>query len=748
MSFLHQKAQPFPDHLAMVGDAHADAPSESQGRSVWRLDVPEVGSAPHPLPEEWLRSLQTRVQFLWTSQPCQAQDVYPLGTDASQAGHLPPDLIEMSQWLADRGMAERSLHVVVDRASTQEAVPDLSLLGLQPTRLDPAGEAALVARLLGGPHAFLRAVPTEMHLGPRPLVPFGAGRRTAGKRSPHPGLASNPLHEGIRTWNDLALPSHLLIERDHLSLEDGAVILLTLDGLPRELGRDALLPLLSMPMPMDLSVRLVPLESDAVVRYLTRRLRDLRSSRILGAGGDTFAADDAIADAQALREALYIGTTRLWQVSATLAVWGDDLEQARRHAQGALARLRQGGFLARTATFRQWDAVLALLPSQRDRLRNVHNVTTEAVSALLPLGHVSPGRAGILLGRHAQDASPVHFPRLSQANPSALYLGTPGSGKSALGKVELRRALLARPADRALIVDPEGEYEDLVRALNGVELHLDRNPEIRVSPFVGAERTPGLTADLLVGCLQGGELDASGLIRSALRQFLADTADTHTALESVGLEHFVPYLRRSQAGLAERMEDLLDGPLYALASGGTVDPGLRVMAVGLRGAEPHLLPALMTLYTHVLLDHLKPAPQGLRWLTVDEFHLFLSHQAGARLLVQLTKRARKHGVVLTAMTQHITDLLGHPDGQAILAAVGSVALFEPGMDLRPFADALHLRASDLEWVDRLRTGRTLIFSNGHMVPTDIELSSLERRLVETRPLAVRDKIKPEEPGKP
>ena len=711
------------------------SPNSGVRHGVWRLEVPETGSGLRAMPEEWLRSLSGPVQFLLTSRNCRAQDVHPLGFDPEAPLHLPPDLTDLARTLAGGGLAERSLYLVTEKVVPGDMSTDLSLLGLEPTRLDPADEAALAARLLGGPHATLSATPSEVHLGRGVLPPL---EPSSGAHAPRPiqNRTHVPLGRGIRTWNDLARPDSLMVDRGHLSVEGAVSILLTLDGLPRELGPDALMPLVSLAVPMDLSLRITPLDSDAVVRYLTRRLRDLRSGRILAAGTDRFAADDAIRDAQALREALYVGATRLWQVSVTLAAWGNDFQEARHHADACKSRLRQGGFLARTATFRQWDALVSLLPGQLDRLRTVHNVTSEAVLSLLPVAHVTPRRTGILLGRHAEDASPVHFARLSQPNPSALYLGTPGSGKSALGKAELRRVLLARPGDRALIVDPEGEYEGLVQAMDGIELRLDRNTTYHLSPFVQVERTPGLTADLLASCLEARDPIDLSAVRTALRHFLADMTALGEPLSGQGLLRFLPYLARSGAHLAGRLEDLMGGPLAPLGFADPKGPHRRVIAVGLSGVEPHLLPSLMTFYTHVLLDHLKPEPGGLRWLTVDEFHLFLRHEAGTRLLVQLTKRARKHGVVLTAITQHIMDLLGHPDGQAILGAAGSFALFEPGVDLRSFAEALRLRPSDLEWAARLRTGRALLFSGGRFVPVDIELSDLERRLAETRPLGV------------
>lgn len=707
--------------------------------SAWRLDPAGPGTTPYGSASTWLRSLAVPVRFLLLADPCTESDVRPLG-EGTDLAQLPHDLRALAAGLASHGLVQRHLYLVPEKdggTGRAASVPDPVLLGLQPSPLAHGQRAALVARLTGGPGGFVLPEAGEVHLADRMLGPLPRTNRFG--RVPGGSKPSTPaLRRGTRTWRDLAAPTHVRVGHDRLQVDGRFVTLITVDGLPRELSSDSLAPLWSLPFGLDLCLRVVPLDTDLVVRYLTRRLRDLRSSRLAAQHTDAFRIDDAVSDAVALREALYVGATRLWQLALTIAVWGHTSDEIQHHTHVCLERLRQGGFLGRIAVFRQWEALWARVPGHPDTLDVVHNVASEAVLHLLPLDRVTPPATGVLLGRHAHDHSPMHLARRApDVNPAMLVVGRPGSGKSALAKMELRRALLSSPLDRALIVDPEDEYGDVAKALGGLALRADRDTPFRVSPFLAASEAPGLTADLMATALGAQSPEDVAAVRGALRRLLETTGASTRDPHNLGLEAFLPYLAAARKDLADRLRDLMDGPLRPFVMDSAPIEVPRVVALGLTGVEPALLPAILPFATHVLLEHVRPPTGGLSWLTVDEFHLFLGHAAGTRLLVQLAKRARKRGIVFTAVTQHVEDLLTHPEGRILLAAMGTVVLFDPGIDVRPFAETLALSERDLAWLPRLRTGRALLCTSTRRAPVDVTLSNLEQDLVETRPLAVR-----------
>jgi hypothetical protein len=112
-------------------------------------------------------------------------------------------------------------------------------------------------------------------------------------------------------------------------------------------------------------------------------------------------------------------------------------------------------------------------------------------------------------------------------------------------------------------------------------------------------------------------------------------------------------------------------------------------------------------------------------------------RVGARLLVELAKRARKRGIVLTAVTQHVVDLLRHPDGQAILAACEAVALFRPGVDLAPFAEALRLDGPSVAQAAMLAPGQAIVRVGGRRRLLRVALSPEESAIADTQPIALR-----------
>ncbi len=444
-----------------------------------------------------------------------------------------------------------------------------------------------------------------------------------------------------------------------------------------------------------------------------------------------------MATAERLREALYLGQTRLLQIAIVLCVRGTDAQEALAAASRVRARLARAGFLPRLAVLRQWPALASMLPGAPDRLGAAHNVTSQAAARLLPFA-LCEGRAdGILLGRDEDDHVAVHLDRTRLANPAAVYLGAPGSGKSAIAKMEILRRSRVAPADRFLIVDPEGEYRGVVSSIpGGYELDVAHPDDVRLPllPALGATGAMrAARATTLLAPLLGASAEGS-------RRRLAHALDGMLASGTEDLSALPAALQTVDPALAEGAERALAGPLAVLSGRAGPGPGVRALSLRLSEVDTAALPALLPVLTEAALGHLHAAPgagSGWLWLTLDEFHLYLERESGARLMVELAKRARKRGIVITAVTQHLVDLLRHPDGQAILAACETVALFRPGVDVAPFAEALRLDAPGRARAGALAPGHALLRVGGRLRQVRVALSPAEEVLADTRPTGAR-----------
>jgi len=132
--------------------------------------------------------------------------------------------------------------------------------------------------------------------------------------------------------------------------------------------------------------------------------------------------------------------------------------------------------------------------------QSAHQVSTAHFQAAYPaVAQDGLGARGVYIGTDLHGGSFVYDPWLlyqrgvlSIAN--TIVLGMPDFGKSSLTKSWLYRSRVF--GRRAEIIDPKGEYEPLVRALDGVVLRLQPGGETRLNPLTRVG-TPEMREGLL-----------------------------------------------------------------------------------------------------------------------------------------------------------------------------------------------------------------------------------------------------------
>lgn len=266
------------------------APSEFTVLALRRTEAEDAAALDRVV--GWLYALDHTAQVMLLTDRLDAQAVEQRLT----AGGSRDDEMAMRDLagrIAGLGLVERRLFVAVPQGAEDKALAGLAEGGLHGERLDARAAAGLVRRMLLGD-----ALPDVMdRLAAEDRPPAVA---TGGRVPALPGLATG-LGTGQRTWHRHALPDQISVYPGHVDGDDGSAVLMFIDGLPRELESQALCTALRAPEPVDVSVHLWPLSGDEVIRHLTRRLRDLRSTRAVGGAsvGDV-RVETAITDADIL----------------------------------------------------------------------------------------------------------------------------------------------------------------------------------------------------------------------------------------------------------------------------------------------------------------------------------------------------------------------------------------------------------------------------------------------------------------
>ena len=134
-----------------------------------------------------------------------------------------------------------------------------------------------------------------------------------------------------------------------------------------------------------------------------------------------------------------------------------------------------------TLRWQQRDGLDTVLPYGVRRIHALRTLTTESVAVLMPfkaqeLNHTN----GIYYGQNAVSGNMIRIDRAQLLNGHSFRLGVSGSGKSMSAKEELVEIAL-RTKDDILILDPESEFGQLVKALGGEVLPISPHSSIHLN---------------------------------------------------------------------------------------------------------------------------------------------------------------------------------------------------------------------------------------------------------------------------
>ena len=275
----------------------------------------------------------------------------------------------------------------------------------------------------------------------------------------------------------------------------------------------------------------------------------------------------AIADVTRISEAVERGTSKLFRRSMTVAVYGrtqDDLKAAAErltsHFRASLAKINP-------LKFRQGRGFTALMPHLRPGVGEANLTDTETLRRMFPFGPQDMNEHdGTLLGMDLRSRTPIiHNPFNPKAmNGHMVVMARSGAGKSFFTKLRVvRESQMGIPT---YLIDPEGEYGVITRALGGV-VFVPGSPGHGLNPFMIAYT--GDEADLtnrisslcsLVGVMLEGEVNThrkaiidrclSGFYASELRNLEGNGG----VLARGGIRDFYHYMESDEAELFGGLE--------------------------------------------------------------------------------------------------------------------------------------------------------------------------------------------------
>lgn len=393
-----------------------------------------------------------------------------------------------------------------------------------------------------------------------------------------------------------------------------------------------------------------------------------------------------------------------------------------------------------------------------------HTLTTECTAVLMPFkSQEIQDAGGIYYGVNAVSHNLIVCNRGNLLNGNGFITGVSGSGKSMAAKQEVSALALSTDHD-IIIVDPEREYGELVRALgsevitisasdpNGCHINaLDlsegygdgKEPLVMKSEFIMSLYEQLMGADKIEP-QEKSIIDRS--VGNIYREYLKNYQGEPPTLKDL-YDDLMKQVNPEAHRIALALELFTVGSLNVFSHQTNINTKSRILCFDIQDLGENLksvglLVMLDAIYNRVIQNRREGK---YTHVYIDEIYLFFANGSGSghsitnyssEFLYKCWKRFRKYGATLTGITQNVEECLLSNTARMMFAnSEFLLMLNQATTDREQLARLLGASDTQMSYVDNAPAGHGLIKVGGAIVPFANELPKNTElyRLMSTRP---------------
>ena len=566
------------------------------------------------------------------------------------------------------------------------------------------------------------------------------------------------IQKGMVSLPDVIAPSSVEVDFNYIRVGERFYKTFFVVGYPRYVSPNWLSPVIDFNHSLNISMFIYPTNSPDILSDLRRKTAEMEatiSSQIDQGLVVDAKIQAALEDAQSLTEELAKGIERFFQMSLYITLYSDslnELEQASKRLESTLSSLLM---LPKTSTLQMEEGFKSTIPLGLDNLFITRNMDTTSLASTFPFTSATLTQdKGIMYGLNQQNGSLIIFDRFSLENANEVVFGKSGSGKSFLIKLESMRQFMF--GTEIIIIDPEGEYETITKALGGEYVSFTPSSGVKINPFdlsgmyTEGENELGLKILSLHGLLRivMGELDAThdAILDRALvetyRQKGITTDPATQKKEPPLMEDLYKVLLgmedQSASELALRLEKFIKGSLSGLFNQqSNFDINNPFTVFSAKALEDQLRPIAM----HIILDFVwTKVRKSLkkRLLILDEAWYLMKYEDSASFVYGIAKRARKYYLALTTATQDVGDFLSTDYGKAVLSNSSiQILLKQSPTEIDTVSQIFYLSKGEREMLLSVGVGEGLFFAGQSHVVLKVVAAPFEKELATSNPAEVK-----------
>lgn len=565
------------------------------------------------------------------------------------------------------------------------------------------------------------------------------------------------LAYGTQDQVDLISYSGLKEESSYLQINDRFVRTFFVSGYPYVASTGWLNNLINFNHDIDISYHIEEVDPLSALPKLNRKITELESTkRTMLKDGRVIGSEitDPLESAMELKDKIQRGQEKLFQVSLYMTISSPSLTELNKTTKLLETVMQTRLFFIKVATFQQLESLQSVLPRAENKLAQKRNLDSSSAALTFPfVSSELVQESGILYGINKSNNSLVIIDRYSLNNANSIIFAQSGSGKSYTAKVEILRQLMQ--GTKVIIIDPEREYRQLAKSVNGTYIKLSATSKEKINPFgystrsvVGdnnlAEHIQDLTelVSLMVGSLTSEERAVvDKALLTTYKQFgltaRKNAKDPDKIKYPLLVDFFKTLKKMKQKDLCDRLERYVKGSLATVFDSQTnIKLDNRLIVFDIKDLSDSIRQVMMMVLANFVNNEVKSNPQK-RLLVIDEGWILLQEPESARFISGLVRRARKYYLGVTIITQQANDFLSQDYGKAIASQSSlRILMRQDTTTIKKVAREFHLSAYEQHYLLTCDRGEALLIAGQNHVAVKIVASEEEHPLLTTDPREV------------
>lgn len=571
----------------------------------------------------------------------------------------------------------------------------------------------------------------------------------------------------MTTLTELLKPSFVKNNPDSIQLNTNHNRVIAAVGYPRQIKEGWLNNLITSDGNFDVSMHIKPAPIQQVLTKLNHELvkqkSDILASELKGIVNPVLQIQ--YQDTLRTLERLQLGEERLFDFSLYVNARARSKKKLDLLTKKIESELNSMMIIPKTPYFQMPSALQSVLPIGKDKLNLSRNIPSNALAACFPFtsSFLNIQTDGVMFGLNNANQIPVILDPYSFTNYNGLVIGSSGSGKSFFVKLYILRNLLN--SVKTMIIDPQGEYIELVKTYNGQLIEISRQSMTIINPFDLMDRDYGekmlSLMDLFkIMCGELTEVQKNILDKCISQAYAKKGIYAH---EPATWKNKPPVMddlyqelvkEKKTASRQETMTyEALENRIRIYARGSfsflnkqtNLDLQNDLISFNIVDMPNQVKPVMMYLILDFVHKKMQETKQR-KLLVIDEAWTLLRHGEQASYLFEIIKTSRKFGMGMTIITQEANDLLFSKAGRTILANTAwKVLLRQEPVVMKELAERFNLNQEEQNFILTAQKGEGLLFAMNDHIPITVLASEKEYHIITTNPdeLHAKEKTKQE-----